>query len=60
MFCVVSNLSQYSFFCSSFSYFLFFFIFLLNSILFPEEFVQWGKKTYTQRESIVLFSLFDN
>lgn len=40
MFCVVSNLSQYSFFCSSFSYFLFFFIFLLNSILFPEEFVQ--------------------
>lgn len=58
MFCVVSNLSQNSFFCSSFSYFLFFFIFLLNSILFPEEFVQWGKKTYTHTKRINRAFLF--
>lgn len=49
MFCFVLCLIYHNtaFFVLFFYYF--FFIFLLNSILFPEEFVQWGKKKHTKR-----------
>lgn len=47
-----------AFFVLPFLIFYFFFIFLLNSILFPEEFVQWGKKTYTHTKRINRAFLF--